>query len=244
MKLPNPYKVLPKQKPSIPSKSFNIRFFNDHQYNLVATIADLIIPSDEDPGAIEAGVIEYIDKLVFSSKKKQVTYTRSLKWLDEFSKQEYGSGNGFLGLDIKNQVKLLKLIYETATMRKRYVTNSLERLDRKVDKIWDDIFGVGEVGSRFIREIREDVFYGFYSNPLIWKIVGYFGPPQPNGYPDYSEPPSLSNYTGTKRPVDNKTCLNCHFNQTKKKNHRTLIDRTLIECMKCHSIHDAFTKSE
>jgi gluconate 2-dehydrogenase gamma chain len=236
MELPEPYPELLRERPSIPTRGSNVSFFNDHQYTLVATLAALIVPTDEDPGATEAGVVDYIDRLVAESKSKQTVYVMGLEWLDGVSRERYG--RDFLGLAPREQIELLQSIDNASSMRKRYVSNFIERVDRKIDKIWDDLFGIGK-NSSFFRVIREDVFHGYYSNPISWDVVGYFGPPQPNGYPDFAEPPSGTKYTGAASPINNGTCQKCHFDQKRKKSHRKK-----IECMECHSIHDSFTREK
>ena len=229
MGLPNPYPVVPEQKPATPSPSNSTRFFNEHQYALVATLAALIVPTDEDPGATEAGVVDYIDRLVGQSEEKQTKYVKGLDWLDELSQKEYDKD--FLSLGLREQIDLLRSIDETEAMRHRRVFGFLERVDRKIDKIWDDLFGVGD-DSYFFEEIRKDVFYGYYSNPISWKVVGYYGPPQPVGYSDYTEPPSAANYINAARPVEDETCQSCHFDQTTKGSHINL-----TECTTCHEPH-------
>jgi gluconate 2-dehydrogenase gamma chain len=235
MGLPDPYPVIPSKKPDIPERSSDVLFFNDNKYAMVATIASILIPTDEDPGATEAGVVDYIDRLVGKSRQLESLYEKGLTFIDKASKTKFNKE--FLNLDIKEQISLLQLIEETGLMRRRPVNNFFERLDRKVDTLWDDYFGVGD-GLFFFNAIRQHVFYGYYSNPVSWKVVGYFGPPQPVGYLDYADPPSGNNYTGLVRSIDNKTCQTCHFDQTMKTNHTKN-----TSCNSCHKPH-TFIKEE
>lgn len=235
MGLPNPYPVIPSKKSDIPKKSPDVHFFNDNQYAIVATIASIFIPTDDDPGATEAVVAEYIDRLVQKSKQLQSQYERGLTFIDKASKAQFNKE--FLTLDIKEQISLLQLIEQIGLMRRRPVKNFLERLDRKVDTLWDNIFGIGD-GLNFFKSIRQHVFYGYYSNPVSWKVVGYFGPPQPVGYLDYADPPSGDNYTGLVRSIDNQTCQTCHFDQTMKVHHTKS-----TSCNSCHTPHN-FIKEE
>jgi hypothetical protein len=229
--LPDPYPVVPPQEPVVPSPGGSTRFFNDHQYALVATLAALIVPTDEDPGATEAGVVDYIDELVAQSESKQATYEDGLAWLDELSRRKHDKD--FVDLDLREQIGLLRSVYEVREMRRRPVSNFLERVDRKIEKIWDDAFGFG-IGDvpYFFKEVREDVFYGYYANPISWRVVGYYGPPQPVGYPDYAEAPSAINDMNAVRPVEDETCQSCHFDQTMKEGHTES-----AECTACHTPH-------
>jgi len=38
--------------------------------------------------------------------------------------------------------------------------------------------------------VRDAVMTEFYTDPRAWPAVGYEGPPQPRGYPDYTSPPA------------------------------------------------------
>ncbi len=209
MDLPNPYPQIPKENVQIPDYHDNVVFFDEHQYKLVATLAALIIPTDDTPGATEARVADFIDEKVAASKREQKAYKRGLNWLDSFSVQAYGTGNSFLSLDILKQIELLRSIDEARAMRYRKVSGYFQRLKLKFDKIWDNHFGVGNK-STFFAKVRRDVIHAFYSHPASWEGIGYFGPPQPEGYPDFSDPPSSHLYTGKIRLIRNTTCQICH----------------------------------
>lgn len=229
MKLPDMYPVLPGKKPSLPQYNKNARFFNEHQYASVAALASIIVPTDEEPGATEAGVVDYIDGLVAGSKDMQAVYADGLPTMDGFSQRKHNKK--FLDLEIKEQIDLLSSIDSAEAMRRRRVSNFIKRVDRKIDTLWDDFFGVGEDMIRFFRKVREHVFYGYYSNPVSWKVVRYYGPPQPVGYLDFAQPPS-GHYEVAVRPVSDKACQHCHFDQTKKTTHKKS-----SECTKCHTSH-------
>jgi hypothetical protein len=116
MKLPNPYPELPKQASRIPKRSSDTLFFNEHQYTLVAALAALIIPTDEDPGATEANVVGYIDNMVSRSKKLQTQYAQGLKCIDRVCDRKYGKD--FLNLDIDGQIGLMRFIDNALAMRR------------------------------------------------------------------------------------------------------------------------------
>lgn len=58
-----------------------------------------------------------------------------------------------------------------------------------------EIIRAAESGSRrseqrrFFDVARGDVMRRFYSDPRSWVALGYAGPPQPAGFPDYAEAP-------------------------------------------------------
>jgi gluconate 2-dehydrogenase gamma chain len=232
MGLPDPYPELPDRELVIPPYDKKALFFNKHQYALVATLAAIIIPTDGDPGATEAGVVDYIDRLLAGSDEKQSVYQKGLKWIDEVSQKKYGAGEDFLNSSLKRQIDFLRLIQETDAVRERKVSSFIGRLNRKIDRIWDNSFGVGGI-PRFFKVIRSDVCDGYFSNPISWKVVGYFGPPQPSGYMDFSDPPSSAKYTGSVRPVDNPSCLIC--NEDGRHPRGGLIDHSCTTCHRPHS---------
>ena len=230
MGLPDPYPELPDRKAVTPPYNHKSLFFSEHQYDLIATLAALIIPTDDTAGATEAGVANYIDSLVAESQNRQAIYAKGLKWLDDLSMER--SDKDFLGLDLNEQIDLLRVLDETSSMRDRPVSGSLQRVNRKIDKIWDDVFGVGE-NSRVFKIIRQDVIEGYYTSPISWEGLGYFGPPQPVGYPDFSDPPSSANYTGSVRLVNNVSCKKCH--EEGRHPRGGLIDLTCTTCHRPHS---------
>jgi hypothetical protein len=237
MKLPDPYPELPDWKPAIPAYNDQALFFDKHQYALVATLAAIIIPSDDDPGATEACVVDSIDRDIAGSEKRQAVYTLGLKWLDDFSQEEYATD--FLTLDLKEQINFLRRMEESTAMRRRPASGFMQRVDRKIDTIWDDQFGIGK-NSAFFKTIQKDVIVAFYSSPVSWQAIGYFGPPQPVGYLDFSQPPSSTNYTGSVRQVRNESCLICH-DEGKKHPRGKLINHT---CNTCHRPHSPWPRKK
>ena len=220
---------LPDRKPVIPAYNEKALFLNEHQYALVATLAALIMPTDEDPGATETGVVDYIDKIVADSQNKQAFYIKGLKWIDDFSQEKYGTGKNFLKLSLNRQIDLLGLMY--ASLAPRQASSFLQRVTRKLNSIWDGLFG-DRINKAFCRTIRQDVLDGYYSNPVSWKGVGYFGPPNPVGYPNYADPPSPKYYSGSVRLVDNASCNTCHEEGEHPRG--GMIDHT---CTSCHRPH-------
>jgi hypothetical protein len=234
MGLPNPYPVVPNRKPAIPPyNNEETLAFNEHQYKLVATLAALIVSADEDMlEPLVRGVVDYVDGLVAAYERKRAIYKKGLKWIDRFSQGKYGSGKDFLNLGINEQIELLRVIDESHVMRYRSVSNILQRIHRKINGIWDDLFGAGKL-AYFFQIVRRDVISGYYSNPATWRDIGYFGPPQPNGYPSFSNAPDSANYSGPIRFVDNISCQVCH----KEGQHPRggLIDHTCTTCHRPHS---------
>jgi hypothetical protein len=49
----------------------------------------------------------------------------------------------------------------------------------------------GSLQKIFFQQMRSDAFRYYYGHPKSWRQIGYGGPPQPNGFPDYDKSPSL-----------------------------------------------------
>lgn len=45
--------------------------------------------------------------------------------------------------------------------------------------------------SMFFGRFRRKIIELYYSNPAVWKMLPYNGPPQPRGFMDYSLPPKV-----------------------------------------------------
>ena len=164
------------------------RAFSPHEYATVAAIAALIVPTDRDPGATEADVAGYIDRKVSRHAAERQRYATGVRLVDDGSARVFGRGQRFVDLTSEQQLEVLKKTEATLGMRLRPVTSLWERAWRKVQKIHDDLFGMGD-GVSFFRFVREDTMAGFYTNPVSWAMLDYVGPPQPRGYPHYEDCP-------------------------------------------------------
>src|SRR6266851_7849478 len=58
------------------------KYFSQHEYAVISRLADLIIPRDTTPGALDAGVPEYIDLQVSEMPVVQVRLSGGVQWLD------------------------------------------------------------------------------------------------------------------------------------------------------------------
>jgi gluconate 2-dehydrogenase gamma chain len=83
-------------------------FFTPAQAADVEAMAAQIIPTDSTPGAREARVIDFIDRvLVTFEKSRQSEYTQGLTELATQSKQSFPSAPSFSALDAAQQVQVL-----------------------------------------------------------------------------------------------------------------------------------------
>lgn len=95
-----------------------LRVLNPHQNETVATIAELIIPKTDTPGAREAGVPAFIDGMLadWGDDEQRQMFTSGLANVDERSRTAFGKD--FIALTPPQQTEILQdLDYELARLR-------------------------------------------------------------------------------------------------------------------------------
>lgn len=125
-------------------------FFTTSEYATVEVLAALIIPSDDTPGAREAGVSEFIDLMVSRDSNLQRRFRNGLNLLDARSKAE--AGNTFMKLPLSQQTSLL----ESLAYKKKFRPGE-------------------EEGRKFFELIREYTVMGFYTSEIGLKELDYPG---------------------------------------------------------------------
>jgi len=120
------------------------QFFTAAEYAMVERLTEIIIPSDETPGAKEAGVAEFIDFMVASDPEPQYPFRVGLTWLNAHAEKE--NGKRFVELTPEQQTSLL------------------EPLGFK-DKARPGV----ESGVRFFSLMRSFTVTGFYTSEIGFK---------------------------------------------------------------------------
>ena len=83
-------------EPAAPQSAgpYTPKFFSPQQYKAIEALTELIVPTDDQPGAGEARVAEYIDFVVFSAAEFKPElpkeWTVGLALLDRVSKRKHG----------------------------------------------------------------------------------------------------------------------------------------------------------
>ena len=81
------------------------RFFTLEEGRTVAAICERLIPADQDPGATEAGVVNFIDlQLMGPYKRYRANYRQGLKGVEQASLQKFGHGFTELSPGIQDEV--------------------------------------------------------------------------------------------------------------------------------------------
>jgi gluconate 2-dehydrogenase gamma chain len=125
-------------------------FFTAPEYAMIERLTDIIIPTDDTPGARDAGVSEFIDLMVSRDPNLQQGFRTGLSWLNSHSQNN--SGKEFLSLDPDQQVTLL----ESLAYKKKFRPGE-------------------EHGRKFFGLIREYTVMGFYTSEIGLKELDFPG---------------------------------------------------------------------
>jgi gluconate 2-dehydrogenase gamma chain len=146
-------------------------FFSPEQAAEVESVTARIIPSDETPGAREAGSVYFIDRaLTTFDRKRQAVYTQGLGSLQAKTSELFPGAGKFSGLTSAQQIQVLKAIETTpffAQVRTHTITGFLANPE-----------------------------YGGNHNKIGWNLIGFEGKfhyEPPFGYYDReSKSPALT----------------------------------------------------
>jgi hypothetical protein len=125
-------------------RTYTPRFFSAPDYAIIARLTELIIPSDETPGAREAGVGEFVDFMVAHDAEQQPPMRAGLSWLTDRCQREFS--RPFLELKESRQTSLLEPLAYTA----KHLPGE-------------------ESGQEFFRRLRDLTVMGFYSSPVGYR---------------------------------------------------------------------------
>lgn len=89
------------------------RFFNERDFATISRLSELIIPTTETPGAIEAAVPDYIDFVISRNTDQQLVVADGLRWLDAGAARRQ-DGKTFIELPEDQQLAILEPLCEAA----------------------------------------------------------------------------------------------------------------------------------
>jgi gluconate 2-dehydrogenase gamma chain len=128
--------------------SYKPQFFTPEEYRSIEILTELILPSDDGPGAKEAGVAEFIDFMVKSDASLHEPFRRGLAWLDHAS----GTQRSFAELPAAEQ------------------TGLLDRLAYKKNHRAQD-----KPGQDFFKLVRRYTVMGFYTTKIGLEALDFPG---------------------------------------------------------------------
>jgi gluconate 2-dehydrogenase gamma chain len=108
---------VPGAKPGPRTQAYRPAFFGAAEYALLSRLADLIIPATDTPGAIGAGVPEYIDRVVSLNPEHQGLMRAGLEWIDRRSHERFAAR--FLDAGEGQQVEMLQPLSDDVDRRQR-----------------------------------------------------------------------------------------------------------------------------
>jgi gluconate 2-dehydrogenase gamma chain len=133
-----------------------LRILDPHQHQTVATIAELIIPETDTPGARAAGVSEFIDLMV-------------AEWYGEDERARFLEG--VAALDRRSQAIIGRLFVEAPASDQEQVLSELE------GELFAFRAAGGESGQHFFHQVKHLTLYGYYTSrvgleqELRWSAV-------------------------------------------------------------------------
>ncbi|MFO0774052.1 MAG: gluconate 2-dehydrogenase subunit 3 family protein [Nitrospiraceae bacterium] len=148
------------------------RALSPYEATVLEEVTALLIPTDQEAGAREAGIVTSLDAQIAADAAQLALYRQGLAWLDWLASTRSGQ-ESFLLLPRDSRIEIL-------TAAERGTLSRIEQL-----KEW---WRFGERGSsvRFFDAVRLDTLAAFYSRREGWRVAGYQGPPQFTGYPNYA----------------------------------------------------------
>jgi gluconate 2-dehydrogenase gamma chain len=169
---------------STPPSPYTPVFFNDLEWSFIHAACARLIPSDElGPGAVEAGVPEFIDRHMQSG------YAAGDIWYLQGPFQEAGPEFGYQGKLPPRDILRVGIAGLDAWCKqtfagKRFSEQSSDEQDSILKKLEaGEIKTEGVPAKVFFSHLLNETFYGFFSDPQYggnkdmvgWKMVGYPG---------------------------------------------------------------------
>jgi hypothetical protein len=116
-------------------------FFTAAEYAVITRLGELIIPSDDTPGAREAGASEFVDFMVAHDAEAQAPMRKGLAWLEQRSQGEHQQP--FITLKEAQQTAIL----DTLAYKARHRAGD-------------------EAGQELFARVRSLTVMGFYSSKI------------------------------------------------------------------------------
>ncbi len=143
--------------PDLSSPSWKPAFFDAHQNETLAALADRIIPATDTHGASAAQVNRFIDLLLSAeSRERQQSFLNSLAFIDGESQRRYGAA--FASLDAVLQNELLEFL--------AYPSGNSQ---------WTGETLAANTGHHHFETLKDWIADAFYSSEIGMKSLGWDG---------------------------------------------------------------------
>ncbi|MBK9508078.1 MAG: gluconate 2-dehydrogenase subunit 3 family protein [Cytophagaceae bacterium] len=150
------------------SAGTNFSLIKDYQA-LVSEIAEVIIPKTDTPGAKDANVGPFIEKML-KDCYSDVQQNHFVKGLDQLEEESKKLGSGFVKLSVENKTKVMNTMVELA--KKESETNEASKKAKEVDsesgltkeqqKKKDEV----EIPVPFFTLMKELTVFGFFTSEI------------------------------------------------------------------------------
>jgi gluconate 2-dehydrogenase gamma chain len=124
--------------------------FSQHEFAVISRLADLILPRDTGPGALDARVPEYIDLQVSEMPDAQTHLSGGVQWLDRYCNERFGKA--FLVCSQAQQTQVLDVLADAKSVPPELAP-----------------------ARSFFVLVRALTCDGFYSSKLGFEELGYKG---------------------------------------------------------------------
>lgn len=192
--------------PDVPPEE--ARFFDSHQYETVRALTGFVIPEDEDPGAVAARVVDYIDFLLAAFKTSPpriyaagpfsgrhggengfsvylpLSRVKEIAWRNHIEGSRGIPEREFNGPVVGLQEIYTRGIEELDRLSQRYFLADFKDLTSGQEHVWN------RLGLAFRNTVFEHTVEGMYAAPEYggnadlagWAYIRYEGDRQPIGY--------------------------------------------------------------
>lgn len=144
-------------------------FFTPQQYQMIEHLAEMILPSDDTPGAKEAGVAEFIDFMV--ANRVPVSARRDVRCTQDAMELGNEAQNRFVsGLDWMNARSRSEFGQAFMECKPEQQKNMLEELAYKAK-----FKPTTESGRQFFQLMRDYTVVGYYTTKIGLESLGYPG---------------------------------------------------------------------
>lgn len=135
---------------------------SDSQRDIVAQIADIIIPATDTPGAKEAGVGPFIETMI-KDCYSDAQGAHFAKGLDEVSAKAKEMGGEFLSLSQEQQVEIVKAMEEAASTEKK--EKEAKEVDAETGKEKEGS-AADEPVTPFFNLMKELTLFGYFTSEI------------------------------------------------------------------------------
>jgi gluconate 2-dehydrogenase gamma chain len=135
-----------------PGVNFKPAFFSEDQAALISAVAESVIPRTSTPGAIDAGVPQFIDRMLNEvyGKNDQESFMKGLEEFDKEAKKT--TGDRFINLESEKQTAFVRKIHDAA----------FEKPVEGISTAWWNAGGKSE--KPFVLKVKELTLLGFFTS--------------------------------------------------------------------------------